>query len=80
MFWIVTNGHVKSMALIDINKDGRNEVSLSNQNWLILFQYCVFVACNRNTQRSYHGVQRRKDFNGTDGELCSFKHMSNRYG
>lgn len=27
MFWIVTNGHVKSMALIDINKDGRNEVS-----------------------------------------------------
>lgn len=27
MFWIVTNGHVKSMTLMDINKDGKNEVS-----------------------------------------------------
>lgn len=26
IFWIVTNGNVNSLALSDINKDGKNEV------------------------------------------------------
>lgn len=26
VFWIITNGHVNALALIDVNKDGKNEV------------------------------------------------------
>lgn len=34
-FWMVVNGHVNSMALIDVNKDGKNEVFNKYENVIL---------------------------------------------
>lgn len=46
--WIVTSGKVNSLAFVDFNSDGKNEVSKNrhkNQMEMLFYVVCIFWSC-----------------------------------